>query len=350
MSLDHLYMQRALLLAKNGLGTTAPNPMVGAVLVCNEKIIAEGYTSPYGGAHAEVNAINSVEDKSILANSTLYVTLEPCSHHGKTPPCADLIIKHNIPRVVIGTLDSHEKVAGKGKRMLEESGCKVTLGVLENACKEHHKRFLTFHQRKRPYIILKWAQTSDGFIAPDKNKRKAKAEPYWITNSYSRQIVHKWRSEEQAILVGTKTVLDDNPKLNTRSWAGTSPIRIVMDKKLNIGSNHHVLDVSSPTIVITQNTDEDKRAANIAYEVIDFSKNQTTQICQVLYKRNIISVLIEGGAKTLQTFIDENLWDEARVFTGKNNFKKGLKAPRMNKEAFKSITIESDILNIYSND
>lgn len=350
MSLDELYMQRALQLAKNGLGTTAPNPMVGAVIVCENKIIGEGYTSPYGGSHAEVNAINAVKDKSILVNSTLYVTLEPCSHYGKTPPCADLIIKLKISRVVIGTLDPHEKVAGNGKRMLEESGCKVVVGVLEKECEKHHQRFLTFHQKKRPYIILKWAETKDGFIAPEKNKRNVKAQPYWITNTYSRQLVHKWRSEELAILVGTKTVLKDNPKLNARSWSGESPIRIVLDKNLTIDSNHHVLDGSQRTIVITKNIVKGRKVDNVEYEIINFSKNSVEQICEVLYKHNIVSVLIEGGTKTLQTFIEKGLWDEARVFAGNNTFTKGIKAPAFNKEAIETLTLERDTLNIYIND
>ncbi len=347
---NETFMQRALQLAKNGLGATAPNPMVGAVIVLDNKIMGEGFTSPYGGSHAEVNAINSVEDKTTLAKATLYVTLEPCSHHGKTPPCAKLIIKHGIPKVVIGTLDPHHKVAGRGKRMLEESGCEVAVGILEKKCKALHKRFLTFHQKKRPYIILKWAATSDGFIAPDKDLRNNKVEPYWITNTYSRQQVHKWRSEEQAILVGTRTVLDDNPKLNTRSWHGKSPIRIILDKNLAIDSNHHVFDGSQPTIVMTQDTNEDKRIADVAYELIDFSQNQTEQICNILHSRDINSVIIEGGTKTLQSFIDTDYWDEARVFTGSSSFSKGLKAPTLDNKPQKTIRIASDTLNFYFND
>ena len=205
--------------------------MVGCVVVHDGKIIGEGYTSPYGGPHAEVNAINSVKDKKLLSKATLYVTLEPCSHYGKTPPCADLIAAHKIPQVVIGLKDPHSKVAGKGIEKLEQSGCEVTVGILEEACRWHLKRFLSFHERNRPYIILKWAESKDGFIAPEANKRNSEPEPFWITNTYSQQLVHKWRSEEQAILVGTNTVLEDNPKLTSRNWTGKNPIRVSFGQK-----------------------------------------------------------------------------------------------------------------------
>ena len=211
MSLDGTYMKRALQLARNGLGSSAPNPMVGAVIVYKNRVIGEGYTSAYGGPHAEVNAINAVRDKELLSEAILYVTLEPCSHHGKTPPCVDLIVKQKIPKVIIGVLDPHDKVAGKGVKRLKDAGCMVTVGVLAKECEAHHRRFLTFHKKQRPYIILKWAETKDGFIAPEKNKRSREAQPYWISNKYARQLVHKWRSQEQAILVGTNTVLHDNP-------------------------------------------------------------------------------------------------------------------------------------------
>ncbi|MEX0291327.1 MAG: bifunctional diaminohydroxyphosphoribosylaminopyrimidine deaminase/5-amino-6-(5-phosphoribosylamino)uracil reductase RibD, partial [Flavobacteriaceae bacterium] len=226
---DERYMKRCLFLAKKALGHAAPNPMVGCVIVHKETIIGEGYTSAYGRAHAEVNAIRSVHDPSLLPEATLYVTLEPCSHHGKTPPCADLILSHKIPEVVIGLKDPHVKVAGQGIEKLKKAGCEVRLGILENECKKHHRRFLTFHLKKRPYIILKWAQSLDGFMAPEDSKRSEDPQPYWLTNTYSRQLVHKWRSEEQAILVGTNTVIQDNPHLGTRYWNGRSPIRIFSD-------------------------------------------------------------------------------------------------------------------------
>ncbi|MCP4975674.1 MAG: bifunctional diaminohydroxyphosphoribosylaminopyrimidine deaminase/5-amino-6-(5-phosphoribosylamino)uracil reductase RibD [Maribacter sp.] len=350
MSIDSIYMERALQLAKNGLGYTAPNPMVGAVIVHDNCLIGEGYTSTYGGPHAEVNAINSVKDKGLLSKATLYVTLEPCSHHGKTPPCADLIVKHKIPRVVIGILDPHDKVAGKGVKQLKNAGCKVILGILEKECMEHHKRFLTFHQKQRPYIILKWAQSNDGYIAPEKDKRSITAQPYWISNHYSKQLVHKWRSQEQAILVGAKTVLDDNPKLNVRQWSGKSPIRIIIDRNLGIKGNYHVLDQSVRTIIFTHINDNSLWLSAIEYEVIDFSKNIPQQICNALYKYNITSVLIEGGAKTLQSFIDYDFWDEARIITGQNSFGDGLKSPHLSGKLNRTAQVETDVLNIYNND
>lgn len=335
-------------LGKKGLGTTAPNPMVGCVIVHDGKIIGEGFTSPYGGPHAEVNAINSVNDKSVLSQASLYVTLEPCSHYGKTPPCADLITKHNIPEVFIGLKDPHDKVAGKGIQKLEEAGCKVTVGILEKECRQHHKRFLTYQEKKRPYIILKWAETQDGFMAPDRTKRKDKPEPYWITNPYSRQLVHQWRSEEQAILVGTNTVLEDNPKLNTRDWAGKNPIRIVLDKNLRIGPDFPVLDGSVKTIVLTQQMDATKYIDGVTYEVLDFNKPLAQQMCNALHKHSINSVIVEGGTKTLQTFIDEGLWDEARIFTGGVRFGNGIAAPKLKAAIQHRETILSDILSIYT--
>ncbi|WP_445738628.1 bifunctional diaminohydroxyphosphoribosylaminopyrimidine deaminase/5-amino-6-(5-phosphoribosylamino)uracil reductase RibD [Mariniflexile sp.] len=334
MTVHETYIKRCLEIAKNGLGNTRPNPMVGSVIVYKNQIIGEGYTSAYGGNHAEVNAVNSVKDKTLLKGSTLYVTLEPCSHFGKTPPCSDLIIKHQIPNVVIGCIDDNPQVAGKGIDKLKSAGCNVTVGVLENECKAHHKRFFTFHNKKRPYIILKWAETTDGFIAPEtKNEQK----PVWITNAYSRQLVHKWRAEEQAILVGTHTVLQDNPSLTVRDWTGENPIRIAMDRKAGLSTDYTIFNEEAKTIIVSEND-------------IDFSKNVAQQICDVLFKNNINSVIVEGGAKTLQTFIDENIWDEARVFTGNSSFKKGVKAPEFSGTLISEKNILSDILKIYKND
>lgn len=327
------YINRCLQLAKNGLCTTRPNPAVGAVIVYNDTIIGEGFTSPYGGNHAEVNAINSVKDKSLLSNSTIYVTLEPCSHYGKTPPCSDLIITHKIPAAVIGCVDDNPEVAGKGVEKLKASGCKVTVGVMEAECKAHHKRFFTFHNKKRPYIILKWAETRDGFIAP---KTKNEKKPVWITNPYSRQLVHKWRAEEQAILVGTNTVIEDNPSLTVRDWKGSNPIRIVLDKDEKLHSDFNVFDDKVKTIRITNN-------------LIDFEKPIAQQICNLLHGENINSVIIEGGLKTLQTFIDENLWDEARVFTGNVEFKDGVRAPLFTGKLISESRISKDALKIYLN-
>ncbi len=334
MNSNEYYISRCLQIAKNGLGTTRPNPMVGAVIVHNNKIIGEGYTSYYGGSHAEVNAINSVNDKSLLKEASLYVTLEPCSHYGKTPPCSDLIIDHNIPRVIIGCVDDNPKVAGRGIKKLIESGCNVTVGVLEEECKKHHKRFFTFHNKKRPYIILKWAETYDGFIAPITKKEQ---KPVWISNKYSRQLVHKWRSEEHAILIGTNAVLEDNPSLTARHWTGNNPIRVVIDRNNKLNKNHSVFNTESETIIISEDT-------------IDFSENLAVEICRLLYGKNINSVIIEGGQKTLQTFIDANLWDEARVFIGANKFNDGITAPNFSGQLVSEQLILHDILKIYSND
>ena len=343
-------MQRCIELGKNGLGTTSPNPMVGAVIIHKDSIIGEGYTSAYGGPHAEVNAIHSVSNKSLLKEATLYVTLEPCSHFGKTPPCADLITKHKIPRVIIGIKDPHHKVSGKGIQKLKNAGCEVEIGILEKECREHHKRFLTFHEKKRPFIILKWAETTDGFIAPKKDLRHENPEPYWITNSYSRQLVHKWRSEEQAILVGTNTALEDNPKLDVRHWKGKNPVRIILDRSLKIDQNRHVMNESVPTIVFTEIVDTTRYKKDIEYAYIDFSNNLAAQVCELLYKANITSVLIEGGAQTLQTFNEANLWDEARIFRGNTSFKEGIKAPSLSGKLIDSKNIASDTLNTYRND
>lgn len=343
-------MRRAIQVAKNGLGFTYPNPMVGCVITHQGKIIGEGYTSSYGGSHAEVNAIQSVANTSLLKASTLYVTLEPCSHFGKTPPCADLIIKHGILKVVVGLLDPHKKVAGKGIQRLTDAGCEVITGVLENECSLNHKRFLTFHEKIRPYIILKWAETLDGFIAPSKTERKENPEPYWITSSYSRQLTHQWRAEEQAILVGTNTVLEDNPKLDVRLWKGKNPFRVVLDPSLKIKGNYNVLDGSIDTLVLTAVQDKSKYHKGVKYAIMDFSKNVAAQICEILHSYQLTSIIIEGGSKTLQTFIDANLWDEASVFKGNTAFKKGIKAPAFSGNLIDSKKIGVDILKTYRND
>ncbi len=326
MNIHEKYIKRCIEIAKNGLGTTRPNPMVGSVIVYRDKIIGEGYTSKFGSNHAEVNAINAVANKNLLNKATLYVTLEPCSHFGKTPPCSDLIIKHHIPNVVIGCIDTHDKVAGTGIEKLKNAGCHVTVGVLENECKNHHKRFFTYHNKKRPYIILKWAETKDGFIAPiSKNKK----EPVWISNTYSRQLVHLWRTQEQAILVGTHTVLEDNPSLTVRDWTGNNPIRIVLDKDNLLSKDFNVFNKQAETIIVKETTAE--------------------KICQQLYDANINSVIVEGGAKTLQMFINEGIWDEARVFHSPIVFGNGVEAPKFSGEITLEEKIDSDSLNIYIN-
>lgn len=322
-------MRRCIELGKKALGSSAPNPMVGSLITHQDKIIGEGFTSQYGGQHAEVNAINSVADISLLKEAILYVTLEPCSHYGKTPPCADLIIKNNLQKVIIGVQDPNIKVSGRGIKKLEEAGCEVLLGVLEDECRKHHKRFFTFQEKHRAYIILKWSETKDGFIAPNTDKRRAKPEPYWISNSYARQRVHQWRSEEQAILVGTNTVLEDNPRLDVRSWKGTSPIRIIIDKALKLPMDLNIYDKSIRTIILTQVKDETKFQEGIEYGFIDFEKNLAEETCRILFQKNVASVLIEGGALTLATFIKAGLWDEARIITGDIVFGTGTKAPHI---------------------
>jgi len=333
VKIHDIYIKRCIELAKNGLGTTYPNPLVGSVIVYNNEIIGEGWHRKSGEPHAEVNAINSVKDKSLLSKSTIYVSLEPCSHFGKTPPCCDLIIANKIPNVVIGTMDPFAKVAGTGIKKLIESGKNVTVGILEDECNELNKRFFTFHNKKRPYIILKWAESEDGFIAPI---TKDKKEPVWITNEFSRQLVHKWRSEEQAILVGTNTVIDDNPTLTTRDWSGNHPIRIVLDQNNRISKESHIFDNQVKSITINK-------------ENINFNNNIALEITDFLFNEGIQSVIIEGGRQTLQTFIDANIWDEARVFRGEIYFKSGTKAPTISGENSKKEKILNDELLTFFN-
>ena len=338
-------MQRCIQLAKNGLGTTYPNPMVGSVIVHDGKIIGEGWHYKAGNPHAEVNAIQSVKDPSLLKESAIYVSLEPCSHFGKTPPCADLIIQKGIRNVVIGTTDPNPKVAGSGIKKLEAAGCEVKSGVLEAECLQLNKRFFTFHTQQRPYIILKWAQSADGFIAPlEKDEKK----PVWITNKHSRQLVHKMRSNEQAILVGTKTVIDDNPSLTTRTWSGKSPVRIVIDKELKIPRSASVFNLDAPTIVLHQSIGESK--SHVQFEKINFSKNLPQEICSVLHEHKLQSVIIEGGSKTIQTFIDAFIWDEAWVFHGSMHMEEGIKAPILTSGiVLEEKNLQGDSLTIYQN-
>lgn len=348
MTNHEIYIKRCLQIAKNGIGFSRPNPSVGAVIVYNNKIIGEGFTSVYGENHAEVNAVNSVKDVSILQQATIYVTLEPCAHFGKTPPCADLLVKHQFKKVIIGCIDSNSLVAGKGIERLQKAGIEVIVGVLEKECREHHKRFFTVQEKKRPYIILKWAQTKDGFIAPEtKNIQK----PVWISNQYSQQLVHKFRANEHAILVGTNTVLEDNPTLTVRNWYGNNPTRIVIDKDLKIPKNLSMYDESVKTIFITDfENSSNSPSEMLIFEGIDFQNNVAKQICEILQKHQIQSVIIEGGTKTIQTFINENLWDEACIFESDTIFKKGIKAPIIAAKISSETRIKNDILKIYKND
>ena len=345
-------MQQCISLAKLGFGDVAPNPMVGCVIVHQNIIIGEGYHQQYGEAHAEVNAINAVKDKNLLKESTLYVNLEPCAHFGKTPPCSNLIIEYQIPKVVIGCIDSFSEVSGKGIAKMEKAGIEITVGVLETESLELNNRFFTFHTKKRPYIILKWAQTQDGFIDVDRDSCSLSGaemeQPLdnWITTPSSKKIVHKWRSQEQAIMVGTNTAFNDNPQLNVREAEGKNPLRIVLDLNLRLPNNLHLFDKTIPTLVF--NTLKNKTENNLEFVKIE-KDPLIPQILKELYQRDIQSVIIEGGAQLLNTFIKENLWDEARVFTGTKNFKTGLKAPQINKKATNINTIETDILTTYHN-
>jgi diaminohydroxyphosphoribosylaminopyrimidine deaminase/5-amino-6-(5-phosphoribosylamino)uracil reductase len=336
-------MQRCIELASNATGKVAPNPMVGAVLVNNGLIIGEGFHKAFGQAHAEVNAITSVKDKTLLNNSTLYVNLEPCSHVGKTPPCSDYIIENGIPRVVIGTIDPNSVVSGKGIEKLRNHGVDVSVGILEAECKYLNRRFFTFHTQHRPYIILKWAQTKDGFMDKIRNPN----EPIgvnWISNPLSRVLVHKWRTQEQGILVGTKTVLQDNPKLNVRFWEGPSPIRIVLDRNLRVHESASVLDNTSPTLVINEKKNEKHKKTEFCK--IAFCNNELNLILKEVYNRQIVSIIVEGGKETLESFINQDLWDEARVFTGDKSFGKGISAPVLMQKPLE-YKILSDKLLIY---
>lgn len=339
------FMQRALFLAQKGLSAAMPNPSVGAVIVYKDTIIGEGYTSVFGGPHAEVNAINSVIDKSLLAESSLYVTLEPCSHFGKTPPCADLIVKHQLKHVIIGCIDPFAEVAGKGIDKLKNAGINVTVGILEEECKESHVRFFTFHNKKRPYIILKWAESADGFIAPlQKNEQK----PVWLSNIYSRQLTHKWRSEEMAILVGTNTVLNDNPSLTTRDYVGKNPVRIYLDTNHKIDSSFTITNSDAKTICLTKKTPTNS-LENIIYKEINFN-SLVDEICKVCYKEKLQSIIIEGGSYTLQQFIEKNIWDEARVFKSAPILTYGVLAPKLKSEKITGKqAITNNTLVIYKN-
>jgi len=340
------YMHRCLELAKMGQGNTAANPMVGAVIEHNGKIIGEGYHKKYGELHAEANAINSVKDKYLLNKSTLYVNLEPCSHLGKTPPCSELIIKNNIPRIIIGTIDPNSIVAGKGVEKLKNSGREVITGVLEKESAELNKRFFSYYRQKRPYIILKWAQTTDGYIDIVRDK-KQHDNTIWISNNISRVLVHKWRSEEHSIMVGTNTALLDNPRLNIRFWNGNNPVRVIPDRKLRLPSGLHLFDKTLKTVVFTEK--KVRPGKNPEYVSINFNDNMLEEMLKVLYNKEIQSLFVEGGKMLIESFIKKNLWDEARVFTGNMEFKAGIRAPVIPYEPIKETYIENDRLLIFRN-
>ena len=332
MNIHEKYISRCIELGKLGIGNTYPNPSVGCCIVLDDKIIGEGYTSKAGGNHAEVNAINSVEDKSLLKLSTIYVTLEPCCHHGKTPPCVDKIIASGMKKVVIGIKDPNPLVCGKGIEKLKENGIEVISGVLKKECIEHHKRFLSFIINKRPYIILKWAETADGHIAP---KQKDVNEPYWISNSKSRELVHNWRSKEQAILVGAQTIRKDDPRLTTRDCEGKNCDIYILSKK-GLKKDYKIFNQDSKVTVLDG-------------EEINFNKNLAKQICDKLYDDKILSVIIEGGTKTLSNFIDSDMWDEMRVFKTQEILGDGVKGPKIKFNAKRKVQIENNILEYHLN-
>ena len=342
---QEFYMQRCLELAVKGSGNVSPNPMVGCVIVHEGAIIGEGYHQKIGEAHAEVNAVKDVFEKhadnavELLKNATAYVTLEPCAHFGKTPPCADLLIKHQIKKVVIGNADPFESVNGKGIEKLKNAGIEVISGVLDEECRFVNRRFFTRIKEHRPYFILKWAQTTNGFFAPTDQSQQ------WISGAEAKVLTHQWRSEEDAILVGKNTVLADNPQLNTREVVGKNPIRLVIDKNLDIPSNFHVFNDAAKTIIFNEvKTDV---VNNIHYvQMEDMHLYLPQKIAYQLYLMDIQSVIIEGGANILGQFIAANLWDEARIFTSKTEWESGIKAPKIDGKILEEIFVGNDSLQV----
>jgi len=333
---DELFMLRAMDLALLGSGQVSPNPLVGCVIKQDGKIIGEGWHKKYGEAHAEVNAVNSVSDKSILKESEVYVTLEPCSHFGKTPPCADLLIQHKVKKVVVANLDSNPLVAGEGIRKLRSAGIEVITGVLEKKGRAMNKRFFTFIEKQRPYIILKWAETADGFVA------RKNFDSKWISDEYSRQFVHKWRTED-SVLVGMRTAQLDNPELNVRDWSGRNPVRIVIDRFLKLNEKIHLFDGSQKTVCYNVLKDEElPNLSLIRIAEADFLHH----LIQDLYKKGIQSVIVEGGSQTLQAFIELELWDEARIFVSPQSFQTGVKAPSISGILKNHFRIKNDWLKI----
>ncbi|OYU95130.1 MAG: riboflavin biosynthesis protein RibD [Bacteroidetes bacterium B1(2017)] len=349
MNVHLKYMRRCLELARLGAGTVSPNPMVGSVIVLDDKIIGEGWHKQYGQAHAEVNAIESVKDIALLSRSTIYVNLEPCAHFGKTPPCAQLIIKSKIKRVVVGMLDPNPLVAGKGIELLREAGVEVICPVLELECANLNKRFLCYIKNKRPYVILKWAQTANGYLSPDANKMSAEQfeQERHITGFLIQKLVHKWRTQEDAIMVATNTALTDNPALNARAWEGRAPARILLDQHLRLPKTLKLFDNSQVTFVI--NGIQEKLDGQTVYVKVDFAGNWFEEMLNRLYEYKIQSIVIEGGATFLNFLIDENLWDEAIVFYAPKNISDGIKAPAISGKIIQTETVDQMNLIQYQN-
>jgi diaminohydroxyphosphoribosylaminopyrimidine deaminase / 5-amino-6-(5-phosphoribosylamino)uracil reductase len=341
---DIKFMRRCIELASGAEGLTYPNPMVGSVIVYDGKIIGEGYHIRSGDSHAEVIAINSVSDKSKLKLSTLYVNLEPCSHFGKTPPCADYIISNQIPGIVIGATDTSEKVSGKGIKRLLDAGCEVKTGVIEEECRCLNRRFFTFHERKRPYITLKWAQSADGYLDILRSENH-KSEPTWITGKPERILVHKWRSAEQAILVGAGTLRADEPRLNVREWRGNDPLKLVLSSSGSVNLGSFLNNSNARILVFTHNV-----SAGIPDEmkvVLKENEPSSLQIATYLYSSGIQSLFIEGGAEVLNHFISTGLWDEARIFRGEDYFRDGVRAPLINGILTSKTVFSGSSLEIY---
>ena len=339
-------MIRCLELASKAEGLTYPNPMVGSVIVNDGRIVGEGYHLKAGMPHAEINAINSVSDKEKLKSSTLYVNLEPCSHFGKTPPCADFIISNSIPRIVIGTLDTNEKVSGEGIARLRHGGCEVITGVVEDECRRLNRRFFTFHEKKRPYITLKWAQSADGFLDILRSEDHI-IKPTWITGKPERVLVHKWRASEQAILAGAGTIRADDPRLNVRDWKGPHPLRLILSGSGSLNKESAVFETDVPVVMFTNNADSN--IANVVKVMLNDKVPSSLQIAGYLFNSGIQSLLIEGGATVLNHFISTGLWDEARIFTGKAYFRRGIEAPLIQGALFSSTIFSGSSLEIYLN-
>ena len=331
-------MRRCIELASKNVGYTYPNPLVGSVIVCDNKIIGEGSHEKYGESHAEVNAINSVKDKGLLKNSTLYVNLEPCNHYGKTPPCTEAIINNNIKKVVIGSQDPNKLVNGSGIEKLRSSGCDVSVGILDKECDELNKRFFTYHKLKRPFIILKWAESKDGFISPIKSINTLK-KVNWISGEDAKKLSHRWRSEEHSILVGVQTIIDDDPVLTTRFVKGRSPIRFVLDPNSRIPLDSRILSDTVKTIILSKR--ENRLIPNYT-KAIEF--DNINLIIESLYKMNIQSIIVEGGTKTINHFLSNNLWDSIRVFKSSKNITDGIKSPDLDFSKFSKSEIGDDIL------
>jgi len=345
---DIKFMRRCLDLAVNAEGNTYPNPLVGSVIVYNGMIIGEGYHLKAGGPHAEKIAIDSVIRKDLLHFSTLYVNLEPCSHFGKTPPCSDLIIGSGIKRIVTGTTDTSGKVNGKGISMLRDAGCEVINGILEDECRRVNRRFFTYHEKKRPYIILKWAESSDGYLDIDRDRFSGR-RPTWITGKSERVLVHRWRAAEQSILVGAGTIRADNPLLNVREWTGKDPVKLILSSSGCLDKNSLIFSSGGEVIVFTH-VQEIWQEFPARIILLDRNISSAIQILNFLYESEIQSLFIEGGAEVLKLFINEGLWDEARIFHGRSAFGGGVKAPELKGRLCSGNEFAESILEVISND